>query len=70
MSESRTYVIEGMTCDHCRRSVEEELRAVDGVERVEVQLDDGRVRVSGEGYGDNEVEAAVAEAGYAVAGRA
>lgn len=70
MSETRTYVVEGMTCDHCRLSVEEEIGEVDGVEAVQARLEDGRVQVSGEGYRDSDVEAAVAEAGYAVTGRA
>jgi copper chaperone len=69
MSETRTYVVEGMTCDHCRMSVEEELGEVAGIEHVDVWLDDGRVRVAGAGYTDDEVKAAVAEAGYAVTGR-
>jgi copper chaperone len=69
MNETRTYVVEGMTCDHCRMSVEEELGEVDGIERVDVRLDDGRVRITGVGYSDDDVRAAVAEAGYAVAGK-
>jgi copper ion binding protein len=70
MSEKRTYVVEGMTCDHCRLSVEEEVGEIDGVEAVGARLDDGRVQVSGEGYRDEDVQTAVAEAGYAVTGRA
>ena len=35
--------IEGMSCDHCVRAVERALRAVSGVERVEVEL--GRATV-------------------------
>jgi copper chaperone len=70
MSETRTYVVEGMTCDHCRLSVEEEVGEIDGVEGVEARVDGGHVQVSGEGYRDEDVKAAVAEAGYAVTGRA
>ena len=69
MSESRIYVVEGMSCEHCRSSVEEELREIDGVERVDVRLDDGSVEVHGGGFGDEQVEAAVVEAGYTLAGK-
>jgi copper chaperone CopZ len=69
MSETRIYIVEGMTCDHCRLSVEEELGELQGVESVDVRLEDGHVRVSGAGYRDADVEAAVAEAGYALAGK-
>jgi copper chaperone len=62
----RTYTVTGMTCDHCVRSVEEEVGDVAGVERVDVDLASGRLTVSGERFTDADVHAAVAEAGYAV----
>lgn len=37
--------VEGMTCGGCVRRVNHALRALDGVEVIEVRLDDGRVRV-------------------------
>lgn len=64
--------VEGMTCDHCVRAVTEEVMAVDGVRGVEVDLVPGgtsRVTVRGSGpVADAALRAAVAEAGYAVAG--
>lgn len=33
-----TYAVTGMTCSHCVKAVEEELRAVSGVSGVEVEL--------------------------------
>lgn len=47
MSEQRETVlkVEGMTCGGCVRHVDHALRALDGVEVVEVRLDDGQVRV-------------------------
>lgn len=65
--DERTYTITGMTCDHCVRSVEEEVGEIDGVEGVDVDLASGRMTVSGERLSDEAVHAAVAEAGYAVA---
>jgi copper chaperone len=66
MSE-RTYTVTGMTCDHCVRSVEEEVGEVAGVSVVSAELASGRLTVSGDGFSDEAVSAAVAEAGYAVA---
>jgi copper chaperone CopZ len=60
----KTYLVEGMTCEHCVRAVSEELGAVAGIERVSVDLDSGRVSVSGQGFADQHVADAVAEAGY------
>ncbi|GAB1516220.1 heavy-metal-associated domain-containing protein [Actinophytocola sp. KF-1] len=60
-----TYTVTGMTCDHCVRSVTEEVSALDGVTGVSVDLSTGRVTVaSDEEVGVAEVRAAVEEAGY------
>ena len=61
------YAVEGMTCEHCARSVTEEVAAVTGVEGVEVDLGSGRLVVRGAGVDAAAVRAAVGEAGYAVA---
>ncbi|KQP65817.1 MULTISPECIES: heavy-metal-associated domain-containing protein [unclassified Nocardioides] len=68
MSTTSTWTVTGMTCGHCVASVTEELEEIDGVEQVEVTLEGGRVEVtSGRELTRDEVEAAVAEAGYALA---
>jgi copper chaperone CopZ len=67
MSTERTYTVRGMTCEHCVLSVREEVAAVDGVERVDVALASGSLSVAGEGFTDEAVREAVAEAGYEVA---
>lgn len=64
--EQRTYSVAGMTCGHCRAAVAEEVGAVAGVARVEVDLDSGVVTVVGDGFSDEAVAAAVDEAGYEV----
>jgi copper chaperone len=60
-----TYAVAGMTCEHCVRSVTEEVSEVPGVTAVEVDLAGGRMTVRGEAD-DAAVRAAVAEAGYEV----
>jgi copper chaperone CopZ len=66
MSE-RTYTVTGMTCDHCVRSVAEEVREAAGVRDVAVELASGCLTVSGEGFSDDAIRGAVAEAGYELA---
>lgn len=63
----RTYIVEGMTCGHCKLSVSEEVADIRGVESVEVDLPARRLTVRGEEVSDAEVRAAVEEAGYRVA---
>ena len=65
---TRTYSVTGMTCAHCVAAVSEEVGAVAGVRSVEVDLASGRMLVRGDGVSDTDVRAAVAEAGYDVAG--
>jgi copper chaperone CopZ len=66
-NETLTYTVEGMTCDHCRLSVTEEVSEVAGVDSVDVELASGTLRVRGTGFDDTLVRAAVEEAGYRVA---
>ncbi len=64
MSESATYRVPGMSCDHCRAAVSEELSAVAGVEEVGVDLQRKLVTVSGRSLDDGALRAAIDEAGY------
>lgn len=63
-----TYTVTGMTCEHCARSVTEELTEINGVSDVAVDLDTGAVTVtSAEPLSDANVRTAVEEAGYQLA---
>ncbi|HZK32505.1 MAG TPA: heavy-metal-associated domain-containing protein [Corynebacterium sp.] len=63
-STTKNYTVEGMTCGHCELSVREEIGEIAGVSSVEASHESGRVAVTGEGFSDEEVAAAVQEAGY------
>ncbi|WP_039794258.1 heavy-metal-associated domain-containing protein [Nocardia araoensis] len=64
-----TVTVTGMTCGGCAASVRTEIGRISGVEAVAVDLADGRVTVeSATPIERTEVAAAVARAGYAVAG--
>jgi copper chaperone CopZ len=63
-SEQRTYEVSGMTCEHCVAAVVEEVGAAPGVQGVDVDLDSGRMVVSGTDIDDATIRAAVEEAGY------
>jgi copper chaperone len=64
----QTYTVVGMTCDHCARSVTQEVRAVDGVTDVKVDLATGLVNVTAiQAVPVAAVQAAVEEAGYTLA---
>ncbi len=66
MSESitRNYTVEGMSCEHCRVSVDEQISELEGVENVAIDLGSGLVEVSGSGFDDDAIKGAVEAAGY------
>ena len=64
---STTYDVTGMTCGHCAQAVTTEVRAIAGVSAVDVDIATGKVTVQGEGFTDEQVAAAVDEAGYVLA---
>jgi copper chaperone len=64
MSQTITYSVPGMSCDHCRHAVSTELGAVAGVTAVDVDLETKLVRVTGAALEDAVLRAAIQEAGY------
>jgi copper ion binding protein len=64
-----TYTVTGMTCEHCVRSVSEEIGELPGVQSVDVALPTGAVTVTSDAPLDTAaVRAAVEEAGYELTG--
>ncbi len=59
--------VRGMSCNHCRGSVEQALRGVPGVQEVLVSLEEGRARVSGRGLDESRLLRAVRESGFEAA---
>ncbi|MGJ9407411.1 heavy-metal-associated domain-containing protein [Nesterenkonia aurantiaca] len=68
--EVATYAVEGTTCGHCVGTVQDAVRAVEGVQSVEVDLHAGGIStVTVTGTVDSEaVRSAVHDAGYSVTG--
>lgn len=63
------YKVKGMSCNHCKASVEKALKALPEVETVSVDLSNGNVAISGKVSPAN-VEKAVTQAGFEFAGLA
>lgn len=67
MTTTTTYLVDGMTCDHCARAVTAEITAVQGVAAVDVDVALGEVIITSETpLDDAAVRSAVEEAGYRV----
>jgi copper ion binding protein len=64
-----TYAVVGMSCQHCIDAVTAEVGRIPGVEQVDVDLTEGRVRVTSEAPLDPAaVRDAIDEAGFELAG--
>ena len=66
VTETRSYLVNGLSCDHCVHAVRHELLGTPGVAAVDVDLASGRVVVTGPDLDDDAVRAAIDEAGYEV----
>jgi copper chaperone len=65
-----TYPVTGMTCEHCVRAVTEEVRRIEGVADVMVDLPTGALTISSsQPVEEAAVAEAVEEAGYRLAAR-
>ncbi|NCG24045.1 MAG: heavy metal transporter [Actinobacteria bacterium] len=65
MSDTRTYTVPGISCDHCKRAIEDKVTPLTGVDTVEIDVEAKTVTVAG---GDSsDIESAISAAGYAIA---
>ncbi len=67
-SGSLTYSVPGMTCEHCRAAVQDEVGKVAGVDGVQVDLETKLVAISGTSLDGAAIVDAIDEAGYQVGG--
>jgi len=59
-----TFTVPGMSCGHCEAAVTREIRKIDGVDHVAVDLGTKQVVVDGTALDQAAIFAAVDEAGY------
>ncbi|HVU79157.1 MAG TPA: heavy-metal-associated domain-containing protein [Gaiellaceae bacterium] len=62
-----TYSVPGVSCEHCRAAIVNEVSPLPGVSSVDVDLEAKTVAVTGESLDDAAIVAAIDEAGYDVA---
>ena len=61
-----SFGVEGMMCAHCKKRVEDALKAIEGVVSAEADLDAKKVTVEADGVSEETLKAAVKDAGYEV----
>lgn len=65
--KSKTYRIEGMSCNHCVMTVRKALSGVEGLEVEDVRIGEADVRIDENGPADALLREALERAGYRVA---
>jgi uncharacterized membrane protein YraQ (UPF0718 family)/copper chaperone CopZ len=63
------YRVEGMTCDHCKATVERGLKDLEGVSEVLADRISNQVTVQAESVSENQVKEAIEKLGYRFAGK-
>lgn len=64
-----TYRVEGMTCDHCKATVENGLKDMQGVSEVLADRNNMEVRIQAESVSDDQIKERVEKLGYSFGGR-
>ena len=68
MSSQIQFKVTGMSCDHCKKAVEDAVKAIDGVESVVADVAAGSVDIAlKENINEDVIKKAIEEAGYTVA---
>jgi copper chaperone CopZ len=66
----KAYLVEGMTCNHCKSRVEKSIKTIAGVEDAVADLSSGLVSVSGDEIDGVKIREVVEDAGYTFKGEA
>lgn len=61
---SKTILVEGMTCNHCKSTVDNNLRKISGITDVNIDLSSGKVIISGEQINIALAEKIINDLGY------
>ncbi|WP_461206873.1 heavy-metal-associated domain-containing protein [Clostridium sp. DL1XJH146] len=64
----KILLIEGMSCNHCVNHVKNALIDIDGVDKVEVSLEEKKAVVEGTDLNDEKMKAEVEDFGYTIVG--
>ena len=61
---NRTFIVEGMKCKNCKSHVEQSINRIAGIAVMDINMQSGYVKVSGDGIDPQKVKQSVEEAGY------
>ncbi|UCG27403.1 MAG: SO_0444 family Cu/Zn efflux transporter [Bacteroidales bacterium] len=65
---SKKIMVKGMTCNHCRQNVENNIKSVEGIKEVRADISSGTVLIQGDRIDLDKIRNAVEQSGYEFAG--
>jgi len=60
----KTVKVNGMTCNHCKANVQNNLASIAGIDNIEIDLESGKVKMTGDDINLSEVKTKVESIGY------
>ena len=66
INTDNSYLIKGMTCNHCKQTATEAIEGCSGVEKVDINLDSGTANIHGKKIDDNEIISAIKSVGFSI----
>ena len=64
--DTKEIIVKGMSCNHCKASVEKNLSKLSNIQSVQVDLAKGKVILQGSSINLNQVKEMIADLGYEV----
>ena len=61
-----SYLIQGMTCNHCKQTATEAIESCAGVEKVDINLDSGQAIIKGKNLNQDEIFNSIKSVGFSI----
>ena len=65
-NSDNSYLIQGMTCNHCKQTATEAIESCLGVEKVDIDLDSGQTIIRGNNLNQDEIFNSIKSVGFSI----
>jgi len=66
INSNNSYLIQGMTCNHCKQTAIEAIESCTGVEKVDIELDSGQAIIKGNNLNQDEIFNSIKSVGFSI----
>ena len=66
INSNNSYLIQGMTCNHCKQTATEAIESCVGVEKVDIDLDSGQAIIKGNNLNQDEILNSIKSVGFSI----